>query len=153
MKTKIILFSILICFFNCKSDDNNNPRFQPAAITFTQIAEGVLSGLGEENISESNLIINNDADWQNLITQMDEIRNQSDFFSETDIDFSNFTVIAIFLEIKPTGWSVKITDIVESETNISVTIKESIFDTQKISRPYYIAKIAKTDKEFVFLSE
>ena len=147
MKTLILTFSLFF-MLSCNNDDNNS-NFQSTVITFTEIGKGNLDGNGSENVSQSNLLINNQTDWQNLIDQMNSVNNISDNFTETTIDFDSYSIVAIFLEIKPTGWEVSITNITENETNISVSIQETEMDNTVITQPFHIVKIPKTNKEIV----
>lgn len=156
MKTIILFFSLIICLFSCNNDDDDvddSLMFQPMEISFVEIIKGDLNGNGDENISESNIIINDDTDWQNLIAQIDTVNQESNSFSETSIDFTNFTVIAIFLDVKPTSWEVEITNIIEDETTMTVKSQDMASDISTITQPYYIAKIPKTNKEFIFISQ
>ena len=111
---------------------------------------GALHGNGDEGISQSNLVITNDADWQNLMNQMNTVNNVTDDFTETDIDFNTYNVIAIFLDIKPSGWEVKITDITEDDTNIHVYKSEEAFLYSVMTQPFHIVKISKSYKPVIF---
>lgn len=93
----IILLSILV--WNCSSDDNNP---QMNIVESTLIAKGNLFGNGEEGISQQNLVINDQNTWSDLMVQMNTITNVSYNFTETDIDFSEYTIIAAFEEVKTT---------------------------------------------------
>jgi hypothetical protein len=64
IRTLILLFGIGI-LNSCNIDDDDS-NFQSAKINFIEIGIGALYGNGEEGISESNLIISNANDWQNL---------------------------------------------------------------------------------------
>ena len=107
-------------------------------------------GNGVENISQSNLVINNQTDWQSLISQMNSVNNVSDTFSETSIDFNNYIILAVILEIKGNGWEVEISNIVENEANITVTVEEAELINSVINQPYHLVKTPITSKEIVF---
>ena len=147
MKTILLILSFFLSF-GCNNNDPQKP-FQSTEITFTEIGQGALFGNGVENISQSNLLINNQTDWQNLVSQMNSVNNVSDTFSETSIDFDNFSVIAIFLEIKGNGWEVVINTIIENEDYITISIQETESMTTVITQPFQIVKIPKTTKEIV----
>ena len=147
MKTIILILSLILAI-SCNSDDDNS-QFQSTEITFTEIGKGNLDGNGSENVSQSTLLINNQTDWQNLIDQMNSVNNISNSFTETTIDFDSYSIVAIFLDIKPTGWEVSITNITENETNISVSIQETEMDNTVITQPFHIVKIPKTNKEIM----
>ncbi len=82
----------------------------------------------------------------NLISKINSVNNVSDSFSETDIDFDNYLIIAVFLEVKGSGWEVKITNITENENNLIVSTKETEFDNLVITQPFSIVKIRRTEK-------
>ncbi|MDR2407214.1 MAG: protease complex subunit PrcB family protein [Bacteroidales bacterium] len=118
------------------------------------IAKGNLSG--SENIPKQNIVIETQITWHSLINAMDTINNVSDNFAETAIDFSRDQVIAIFDILKVNGgWSINITDIMEYENKIVITIQnvETGDSTVVITRPYYIVKIPITGKNIVFHEE
>jgi hypothetical protein len=93
--------------------------------------------------------ISNTNDWQNLISQMNSVNNVSDDFTEIDINFNEFTVFAIFLEVKGNGWEIEIENVIENETNISISTQETEFDNFVITQPFQIIKIPKTDKPII----
>lgn len=143
-----ILITILSLLFiaSCSNDDT----FEPKEMEFTNISRGVLSGNGHEEITQSNLIIKNITDWQNLISKMDSYNEVSNNFTETSIDFENYFIIAIFSEIKPTICGVEIKNITENENNILVFSEKTESDATTVSQPYHIIKIPKTDKTIEF---
>ncbi|MGB1393047.1 MAG: hypothetical protein ACPH4O_03945 [Flavobacteriaceae bacterium] len=148
MKTIIFILSIFLAT-SCSSDDNNQTS-QSTTITFTEIGKGVLDGNGSEGIVQSNLVIANNTDWQNLMNQMNSVNNITDNFSETNIDFNTYQIIAIFKEVKPTNWEVEISSIVENANNLSVSVVETEYDFTVVTQPFHIIKISKTNKEIVF---
>lgn len=146
MKTIILTFSL---FFMLSCNNNDDSNFQATEINFTEIGKGTLNGNGSENILQSNILINNQTDWQNLINQMDSYNNVSNSFTEITIDFDSYSIIAVFLEIKPTGWGVVITEIVEEVNSIVISKSENESIALVISQPFHIVKIPKTNKEIV----
>lgn len=148
---KLLLFLSLISVVSCNNDDDNSPEFQSTELTFTEVGRSSLSGNGDEGIEQSNLLINTNTDWQNLMTQMNSNGNVTLGFTETDIDFETYSIIAVFLEVKLTSWHLKITNVTENENNITVTIEdfEPIIIFDAITQPFHIVKIPKTDKPIV----
>ncbi len=150
MKTLILILTTVI-FLSC-SDNNNS---QDTNIKFTEIAEGFLGGQGSEGIPKQNIVIDNEIDWNNLKTKMNANVNTTESFSETEIDFSKYNIVAIFEEVKNSGeFHLKIDEIIKYSNNIFVRIKlESPSGPNVIhiiTQPYYIAKIPKNDLPVIF---
>ena len=151
MKNLLLCFS-LVLFFNCSNDNDNTP-FAPTAIEFTEIDRGQLDGYGIEGITASNMVVTNSSDWQNLMNQMNIFNNHTDDFTETDIDFEEYIIIAIFLEVKISFWAVTITDIIEKEDSVIVTsIEDNSSGSSVITQPFHIVKIPITEKPIEFES-
>jgi hypothetical protein len=148
MKAIILILSIFLAT-SCSSDDNNTTT-QSTPITFTEIGKGGLFGNGAEGIAQSNMVIDNTTDWQNLMNQMNSVNNVTNEFSETNINFNAYTVIAIFLEVKQNGWEVEISNIEENTTNITVSKTETESDNLVITQPFHIVKIPITNKPIEF---
>lgn len=150
MKNLFNNIAVLICLIILSCSENSENVNLITNKEFDVISHNKLSGNGSEGISESNLVIDNDSDWQNLILQMDSVNNVSSSFSETNIDFDNFIVIAIFLDIKPSGWKLKISNLEEDENNIYVSINEEILISTVMTQPFSIVKIPTTSKPIIF---
>ncbi len=149
MKKNLFILLIILLFISCVNNENSD-EFDPIEINFTEIGKGTLSGSGLENIPQSNLIIQNQVEWQNLIDTMNSINNVSSNFSETEIDFDNYMVIAIFLEVKGSGWEVEIDTIIENENSINISTQEMEYATLEMTQAFYIAKIQNSDKTIIF---
>lgn len=150
MKTKItiLIITIIIGLTSCnKNDDELN------LVEFTQIGQNNLYGNGEENIINQNLVILESNSWNELIDKLNTVNYVSEEFPETDIDFDNFIVIAVFDKIYGNGGhSIDIIKITENENKIIVTI-ENILEgnyTSVMTQPFHIVKIPKTDKLIIF---
>ncbi len=149
MKTIILILSVFLAT-SCSNDDDNNVTAQSTPIAFTEIGKGALFGNGSEGIVESNMVIDNTTDWQNLMSQMNSVNNVTDEFSETNIDFNTYIVIAIFLEVKPNGWQVEISSIIENVSSIVVSTVEAEGINLAVTQPFYIVKIPVTNKPIEF---
>ena len=120
------------------------------------IGKGSLYGNGQEGITKQNMVIKTSAAWNTLMQSMDLVNNVSNDFTETDIDFTQYQVIAIFDEIKNNdAWSIDITQIKEYADSIAV-----IYDnletgdlTTVPTQPFYIVKIPISDKTMLFHDE
>ena len=149
MKKTLLILSLFLFIYSCINECDES-EFQSTNIDFVEIGIGSLSGSGQEDIDQSNLVITNQTDWQELIAVIDAIVNVSGNFSETDIDFDNFMLIAVFLELKGNGYDVEITNVIENENNITITTQETEFLTLVMTQPYHIVKIPVSDKTVIF---
>lgn len=150
MKT-IILFFSLFFIISCDNDDDSSS--QSIEMSFIEIGKGQLSGNGQEGISQSNFAINSLSSWQNLIAQMDSYDNVSNTFSETSIDFDNYTVIAVFDTIRPhSGYSIQVDNIIEELEYLTINYSEqsSSDGFAVIIQPFHIIEISKTNKDIIF---
>ena len=141
---------MMFVFFLASCTSNDEEAMAPSPISFTEVGKGALHGAGTEGIAQSNRVIDNESDWQNLITQMNAVNRVTSDFAETAIDFSQYTVIAIFLDVKPSGWEVSITAIEEHASNIKVFTTEQAFANTTITQPFHIVKIPTSTKAIEF---
>ena len=148
MKTLILILGIILTT-SCSDDDDKSIK-QNTFISFTEIGKGALFGNGAEGISQSNMVITNSGDWQNLMNQMNSVNMVTNEFSETNVDFSSYTVIAVFLEVKTSGWEVEISSIEEETSNIIVSKTENEADNFVITQPFHVVKIPVTSKPIIF---
>lgn len=147
---EIVLFAFCIFIFSSCSD-NENQDFN--SVEFTKIGQGTLSGSGKENIIKSNLVITNKTDWQNLLDKMDTVNEVTPGFSETSIDFEHYQIIAVFLDIKTSGWDVEINEINGNKDVIVVSAKETEYVSTVMTQPFSIVKLSKTNKKISFWNE
>lgn len=121
---------------------------------FVTIGKGNLSGTGIENIPKHSIVITNQADWLDLIDAMNTQNNVSDKFTETDIDFNQYQIIAAFDELKLyTGSTIDITEVTEVQSSIHVKVENihSVGFLAALSQPFHIVKIPKSDIPIVFI--
>ena len=129
-----------------------NP-FTPIAIAPVSIGQGSLYGAGSEGITKQNLVITDQTAWDNLVTAMNSVNNESRNFTETTIDFSKYQVLAVFDHVKGSGgWSIDMTDVTEYRDEIVVTVEnlQKGDATRLITQPYHIVKMPVSDKKIVF---
>lgn len=152
---KIFLFAVLaLAATGCQDDEANNVTTYPVTIEFSQVGKSELYGAGAENIEGGNLVINSNADWQALLTQIATVNPLPDGFN-ANVDFSQFTVIATFDQIRPNGgFSIDITSVAETSREIIVDVNYPDIEggnaTLVITQPYHIIKIPKTILPVVF---
>ena len=117
------------------------------------IAKGNLYGSGAEGIVAQNLIISNQNDWDNLIEQMNSVNKVSDSFSETTIDFSKNSIIAVFDDVKGSGGYSLELDISSTSENTLVSVSHIAPKgnaTTVMTQPFHIVKITKSDLPVIF---
>jgi len=160
----IILLSIIALSCNFKdnksekvNDDNlevvNDDNSKMVNIESTLIGKGNLNGYKAEGIVEQNLVISDQATWNSLITKMNSVNNVSDRFSETDIDFSKYRIIAMFDRTKGSDRYSLGLDIRANSDNIIVDVTYLTREgeaSEMISQPFHIVKIANSDFPIIF---
>src|SRR5690606_6896479 len=151
----IILISFLSFFLiNCDGDDNTtalNNEF-PTEIEYTLIGKGE-DITGGDSVDSANLVFNNTDEWNDFLATIDDISNVSNTFTETEIDFANYQIIAVIDEVKTTGgFSINITNVIEFSDNITVEVERPLpgGDSAVMTQPYHIIKIPKSSKPINF---
>lgn len=150
MKKNVLIILLSIFVLSCNSDDDNSGMVN---VESTLIAKDNLFGNGDEGIIEQNLEITDQNTWDNLISQMNSVNNVSDNFSEIDIDFSQYKVIALFDEIRGNGGYSLELNIMSNSENIIVNITDVVPEgnaTTVITQPFHIVKISNSDLPIIF---
>jgi hypothetical protein len=112
------------------------------------IGKGDLSG--SEGFTKQNKVIRSIEEWGNLKTAL---RDRATLLKETEIDFTEYQVIAIFDELhRNGGWSIDITGIVEYSDKIVVRVANLKTGdlTSVMTQPYHIVRIPVSAKEILF---
>jgi hypothetical protein len=145
MKKILILLLVSIISIACTNDDDSTP------VSFALIVENNLNG--GEGIPKQNLVITDGTIWNNLITSMDSENNVFDSFTETTIDFSTYTVIAVFDEVRPSSaYGIKV-GVFQDVSNIIVDVNYISFGGNAftiVGQPFYIVKIENSNLPIVF---
>ncbi len=147
---KLMGIVILLFALNCKSVENQAKMKQENIIL---IGKGNLYGSGAEGVEKQNLVITTTEEWKDLLNKINAVNKVSDSFSETDIDFSEYTVIAVFDEIKNSGGHSLNLVIQETKDKILVEVLRkgpNGIATSVMTQPYYIVKIPKPSLPIVF---
>ena len=143
--TLIILTSLFA--FGCSTP---NDYSNMADVDSELISKGDLSGIGTEVISNQYFSFTNQTEWDNFISQIDVTNEVSSGFSEQNIDFSEYVVIAVIDQVRNTsGYSIDLEISTNYEkifigSNLSSPSPDGVVATV-ISQPYHIVKIAKTN--------
>ena len=150
MKKNVLIILLSIFVLSCNSDDDNPGMVN---VESTLIAKNNLFGNGDEGIIKQNLEITDQNTWDNLISQMNSVNNVSDNFSEIDIDFSQYKVIAIFGEIRGSGGYSLELNIKSNSENIIVNVTDVVPEGSAlavITQPFHIVKILNSDLPIIF---
>ena len=150
MKNYVTLFVLTLFICSCSSDDS-----EPAmtSVETSLIGKGNLYGGSSQGVDQQNIVINTTADWNDLITLFDAANDVSSSFTETDIDFTNFTVIVAIDEVKGNGGHELDLDVNSNSQNIVVTVTDLSPEgnaTTVITQPYHIVKIPKNTLPVIF---
>jgi hypothetical protein len=152
MKAKNLILSIvLLLSFGCDSDSNNDLSDQ---ITPVLIAGGTLSGYGMKVFSRESIVIKTDSEWETLKQKINRLNNYVDRFTEKEIDFSTYQIIAVFDEFKgSSAWRIEITHIIEWPDKIVVFVADNVpkgYITADMAQPFLIVKIPVSKKKIKF---
>ena len=146
MKAIILILSIFLAT-SCSNDDNTKAQSTP--ITFTEISKGELFN-GNYNPTQHGEVFDNENDWNNFKMNIWQLAS---FPPESDIDFNQYIVLAVFDEPRPSGGhSIDIISVMDNGQNIVVTYDKLMNgnDTTIPTRPYHFVKIPKTNKPIIF---
>ena len=152
---RFLLYSLLLIFVSCSSDDNGNGEevFEPQIIEPIEISKGYMTGSGMFLVEEQLTVIYTESQWEELIESMIYYNNVNDEFAKTPINFDDFQVFVVMEEVKYSGgWSIDITEIIEELDEIHVKVENLLTGnaTSMVMRPFHIVKIPKSDKPVVF---
>lgn len=145
MKKLLSLIVLLpLVTIGCSNDDNEAVNTPPQ-----EIAQGWLSY--NEVFTNENIVITSSTQWEELLSEMEAVNEGiTNTFTETDIDFNTYEILASF-QVKNGTTTVDITAVTENESNITVTVKNLQQGlTQDVAHPFHIVKIQKSNKPVVF---
>lgn len=148
---KIVLLIITIFLITACSSDSESV-FVPQNIEPILVGKGSILSPFDSNNNSQYLIIENQNDWDSFVQTLEAAGNISQILVETDIDFSNFTVIALIDKRKPTyGNTIDILNITENENDITVSVGWLIEgDALTPSQALHIVRIEKINKPIIF---
>lgn len=158
----ILIISPLLFFLNCSPEDsvlqdNNEVQtylpIQSLYTTSSLIAENNLYGNGQEGINEEHYLITSNDTWIRLMHQLNTVNDVTSTFTDTNIDFNEFQVIAVFDEIQNSGGHRVNMELLWNEDNISVRVIKTGPEgnaTSVITQPFQIIKIPTSNLPIVF---
>ncbi|MEN2414689.1 protease complex subunit PrcB family protein [Flavobacterium mesophilum] len=148
MKQLILFLSIALALTSCNNDDSD-----PSKVAFKTIIQGDHYGGSPGTIQQSNLVIKNQTDWNNLQAKLNFMTLAVYTSPDMNVDFTKQQVIAVFDQVRNSGgYSIDITNITQNNTELIVKIEQLKKGdlTTVMSQPFHIVKIAKTNKTVVF---
>ncbi|NRD20043.1 hypothetical protein HNV08_08280 [Winogradskyella eckloniae] len=150
MKKHVLIMLLAVFTISCDSDDTET---RTVNVDSTLIAKSNLYGNGSEGIVQQNLVINDLSSWNDLMLQMNAVNNVTNDFSERDIDFDLFTVIAVFDTVKNNGGHELDLSISSNSENILVSVVD-LFpegdDSNMVTQPFHIVKISRSQLPISF---
>jgi len=144
----LFYFLVALLAISC-NDDTAVSTTQPQDISPLLVAKGVLSST--DRFSVENRIITTNAQWEELLTNMEAAREgiTADFV-ETSINFNEYQVIASYI-IGSSATTIDVTGVTENEDNITVTLENLRKGvTQDVTHPFHIIKIPRSSKPIIF---
>ncbi len=150
MKKLLLLLLISILFFNYSCTDKDENIESKTPINLQLIGKGELIG---NSLSQQNLVITNSAQWTTLLNTLDANNNVSGGFTETNINFNQYMVIAVFDQTYLNGGhSIDIVAADETAANLEINIEKLLQGnaTSIVTQPYHIVKIPKIAKPVIF---
>lgn len=149
MKQIFFIFSILLAFASCNSDDSDD---KSSNVTYSEILKGDIYN-GKDSNSKANLVIKDEKSWNDVLSKMNLILPANVIFPDTNVDFTKYQVIAVFDQMRNYGgYSIDITKITETRNRIIVKVEQLKPGgiAAVITQPYHIIKMPKSDKKIVF---
>jgi hypothetical protein len=149
----LIVFVSVFIRCNTKNDDESIRDLKSQEFGLTVIAKGELYGNGDEGFNQENIVVTTKKQWKALISKMSKVNDVTQSFNETDIDFSEYRVVAVFDKVRGSGgYYLQVTSKPESGKIIIDIVHGTPAGavTLNITQPYFIGKIPVSDMSVVF---
>ncbi|OMP31193.1 hypothetical protein BKM32_09030 [Mangrovimonas sp. DI 80] len=147
--TCFLLCTIVFTLVSCGSKPNKTTQNMEPFI----IAEGNLYGNGDEGIPKQQIIINTEAEWHALKEQMDRVNPVSEQFTQKDVNFNIYQVIAVFESVKTTGGYRIDLNLETTQTQRTITVNTKAPEgmaTMVMTQPFKIMAIPRMDTPIIF---
>jgi len=146
----LLFILIIILNINCASKAEQ----YDTELSFIDLAKSSLHGAGREGIKKSGIVIQTQKEWQELLAKMKGKNSLPKQLTDTSIDFSKQTVIAVFTDVLSSGgYSININTIVNKKDFVEVTAKTKRPSGPAIfvmTQPYHIVLVDKITKKVAF---
>lgn len=148
-----IVISTIICLLMLAAIQgcNSSKDIAKSDIKFELVSKGPASGIDDRK----QVVIKSESEFRAKFAEVNSI-----FYPQPEapaVDFSKYTVIAVFQGTKNNGgYTIKIDKIsYDEDGNVKVSVIETspgsnCVTTDAITHPYYIVKIPKTDAKVLF---
>lgn len=157
MKTKHITTGFLFLalgLLSCEKEVTSASPQETNEMVIHVIGQENLYGSSSEGFLEENHVINDSVAWNELKAHMNQSNDVTYNFTEQEIDFTQWTVLASFDQVRPSGGhSINYSSVVENSDYIDATIHHVNPNgnaTTVITQPYIVVKIEKTTKQVLF---
>lgn len=153
MKTTFLIFG-LILFGSCTKHihDPSVSKSSGSNVEMTSLISGTLYGGGEENIPMQRLTITSQVQLDELLDKMNSVNYT--WAGPENVDFSQFTLLAAFTEIKGNdGYSISFTSVTSDGVNITATATEAGTvgnAATVITQPFTFVKIPASSLPIIF---
>ena len=154
MKYTVYLLFALFLFGTISSCTKSSTATE---IQKTVIGTDDLYGNGSEGFTQQNIVIYDAVSWNDLLVKMNSNSNVSDNFTETNIDFTSYSVIAVFDKVLGnSGNSVTVLSVFEDDNNVTVELKYNYYTgvgLTVMTQPFQIVKVPVLDKKKTVIFE
>ncbi len=157
LQTFVLISTFIL--YSCEETSQNQTQEDEEIITSSIATElvykGQLGGGGTEGIQKQETHVTNTEDWEALLEKMDSVNSVSENFSNTPIDFTTHTIVAVFDEVRNSGgYDVSITMESTTENQVaricySAPGSDEIV-TLAITQPFCIVKIPISETALIF---
>ncbi|HSP11057.1 MAG TPA: protease complex subunit PrcB family protein [Salegentibacter sp.] len=146
-KSFLIVLALMI-FLSCSKDEQADGE----EIYFETIAQHYLST--DEELNEQQMLIRDHKSWEELLSNMESINDQTQHFSRKEFDFSEEILLVVLDKFRPNGGhSIEIIKIVGSDNQLNAFVEkpENGNATTMVMQAYHIISIEKTSKNVDFI--
>ena len=149
MKRVILIALLIAAAMGCGCSKNDT--FTEKEPTPVIIGKGQLYGNGREGIAQQELIVTSQKELDELIKKMSTNNDVSKYFSETKVNFEQYSVVAIFWKVLGSGPSdIEITKVIETEHQIKISGKILHRIGAVMNQPFCVLKLPKTTKKIEY---
>ncbi len=153
---RTIPFLAILFFLGMIASCEKEPVQQQPKVQITpiEIGQGNIYGDGLEGIAQQNIVITDSNTWNSLMAMMNTVNDVTSEFTEQEIDFTQWTILASFDQIRTTGgYSIEYSSISQNAIEIVATVdlnSPGEIVPMVITQPFVIVKIPNASLPIVF---